>query len=244
MNQLSLTLSPSEYGAAANIALDEALLESAEAGDQTQEVLRLWHPTEATVVIGRSSPIRDEVNLEYCAAHEIPVFRRSSGGASIVTAPGCLMYAVLLSYRKRPQLRMLEQAHQFVMTKMQDALNSLNIETKFLGTCDLTIDDKKVSGNALRCKKNWMIYHGTMICESMDLQLVSNCLGQPKRQPEYRAGRSHADFLCQIPTSTSYLADAIAKTWKTVEETKEWPKELTERLVETKYTTEAWNYKL
>lgn len=244
MNLLPLTLTSPQHTPAANIAIDEALLESAEAGEQTEEILRIWHPTDEAVVIGRSSPINEEVDLEYCAAHDIPVFRRSSGGASIVTAPGCLMYAVLMDYRKRPQLRMLEQAHRFVMTKMQDALSELEIETEFQGTCDLTIDGKKVSGNALRCKKNWMIYHGTMICEAMDLQLVSKCLGQPKRQPEYRAGRSHADFLCKIPTSTEKLAAAIAKTWNAVEEAKNWPKELTHHLVQTKYTTRAWNHKL
>lgn len=244
MYYLPLTLSPPKYGPAANIALDEALLESAESGEVTEEVLRIWQPSTEVVVIGRSSPIRDEVNLEYCAANDIPVFRRSSGGASIVTAPGCLMYAVLLSYRARPQLRMLEQAHQFVMKKMQSALNDLEIETEFQGTCDLTIDGRKVSGNALRCKKNWMIYHGTMICEPMDLQLVSKCLGAPKRQPEYRAGRSHADFLCKIPTSAEKLSGAIAKTWNAVDEAKDWPRELTIDLVKSKYTTRAWNYKL
>lgn len=244
MNLLSLTLSTTEYCSAANIALDEALLESAEAGERTEEILRIWQPTDPTVVIGRSSPIRKEVNLAYCAAHEIPVFRRSSGGASIVTAPGCLMYAVLLDYRARPQLRMLEQAHQFVMTKMQNALNDIAIKTDFQGTCDLTIDGKKVSGNALRCKKNWMLYHGTMICESMDLQLISKCLGSPKRQPEYRAGRSHADFLYRIPTSTEKLAAAIAKAWNATHETNDWPQSLTRHLVQTKYTTDAWNYKL
>ncbi len=34
----------------------------------------------------------------------IPVLRRASGGAAIVIGPGCLMYALVLSYELRPSL--------------------------------------------------------------------------------------------------------------------------------------------
>ena len=244
MKLLSLSLSTPEHDAAANVALDEALLESAEAGEHTDETLRLWQPNSPLVVIGRSSKIREEVDLEFCRENQIPVFRRSSGGASIVTAPGCLMYAVLLDYRKRPQLRMLDHAHEFVMRRMQQSLTAVGIETEFQGTCDLTIDDRKISGNALRCKKQWMIYHGTMICESMDVSLISKCLRSPQRQPEYRGGRSHEDFVARIPVSTSELADSIAQTWNATETPDAWPSERTRQLVADKYTTQAWNYKL
>ena len=81
---------------------------------------------------------------------------------------------------------MLEQAHQFVVGKVQQAIQSLGIETRFQGTCDLTIGDQKVSGNALRCKKDWFLYHGTLLCDGMDLELITDCLGSPKRQPDYR----------------------------------------------------------
>jgi len=244
MKLLSLSLTSPEHDPAANVALDEALLESAEAGNHADETLRLWLPDSPVVVIGRSSKIREEVNLEFCSENGVPVFRRSSGGASIVTAPGCLMYAVLLSYQKRPQLRMLDQAHEFVMRQMQEALRFIGVDSEFQGTCDLTIDDRKISGNALRCKKQWMIYHGTMICQSMDTSLISNCLRSPQRQPEYRGGRSHEDFVARIPVSTTQLAGSIAETWDATETLDAWPAELTRQLVKTKYTTQAWNYKL
>ena len=54
MKLLDLTLdSPAE-----NLALDEALLEQAEA-DGPQEVLRLWEPESPLVVMGRRWPRRD-----------------------------------------------------------------------------------------------------------------------------------------------------------------------------------------
>ena len=52
MKLLELTLpTPAE-----NLALDEALLDAAEAGELPDEVLRLWEPSQPLVVVGRSIP--------------------------------------------------------------------------------------------------------------------------------------------------------------------------------------------
>ena len=239
MKLLELTLETP----AANIALDEALLESAEMVDDYPEVLRIWEPQVPIVVIGRSSPVQSEVNQEFCRSNNIQVLRRCTGGQSVVTGPGCLMYAVLLDYRKRPELRMLERAHQFVMGKMAAALNSLSIDAMLQGTSDLTLSGRKVSGNALRCKRKWLVYHGTMLCD-FDIDLIAQCLGQPIRQPEYRSQRSHRDFLAQLPTTTQLLSDAIKKQWKATEQLESWPEELTQQLVGQKYSQSEWTNKV
>jgi len=239
MKLLKLTLE----SATANIALDEALLESAELDDKSSEVLRLWEPRNPAVVVGRSSPVEKEVNLEFCRANGIEVFRRCSGGQSIVTGPGCLMYAVLLDYRRRPELRMLEKAHQFVMGNMAAALNSISIEAELEGTSDLTLNGRKFSGNALRCKRNWLVYHGTMICD-FEIDLIARCLGDPIRQPDYRSQRSHQDFLTQLPTSAELLSAAIAQQWDATEQLESWPSELTDQLVAQKYSQPEWTFKI
>ncbi|MCH2182662.1 MAG: lipoate--protein ligase family protein, partial [Mariniblastus sp.] len=218
-----------------NIALDEALLETNERGEADCEVLRLWHPSEPLVVMGRSSSLSREVNLDYCQREQIPVIRRCSGGATIVTGPGCLMYAVLLSYRKRPELRMLEQAHRFVMSTIQAAIGSLGVSVEFQGTSDLTMDNRKFSGNALRCKKDWLLYHGTLLY-GMNLEWITDCLGQPERQPDYRADRSHAEFVGQIPVSVDDLSHALVQQWDTHEPLDDWPRELTASLAASKYS--------
>ena len=241
----------------ANIAVDEAMLDVAEASameaqgesafdatdSASSEVLRLWEPNSPVVVLGRSSPFETEVNHAYCARHGVPIVRRCSGGQSVVTGPGCLMYAVLLDYRLRPELRMLDVAHAFVMNKMRDALLGVGITTEISGTSDLTLDGRKVSGNSLRCKRHWLIYHGTMICD-LDIDLIANCLGQPARQPEYRSQRSHREFLVQLDTTVDQLKAAIAKTWNAEPGGYQWPQDQTRRLLESKYRTAEWTQKV
>ena len=56
MKLLDLTLpTPAQ-----NLALDEALLDAAEAGDLPDEVLPLWEPPQPLVVVGRSSHVAAE----------------------------------------------------------------------------------------------------------------------------------------------------------------------------------------
>ena len=233
----------------ANIALDEAMLEVAEASTEHPEMLRLWQPTSPLVVIGRSSPWRTEVEHSFCQQHQIPVVRRCSGGQSIVTGPGCLMYAVLLDYRLRPELRLLDRAHYFVMSKMQEAVKTLGIDAEISGTSDLTVGGQKVSGNALRCKRNWFVYHGTMICD-LEIDLIANCLGKPIRQPEYRQQRDLRSFLAQLNASVGDLKEAIASTWSASFEASpdadrlKKLKEQCDQLVLDKYSTTKWNQKV
>ena len=239
MQFLDLTLSP-----VLNLSLDDALIESAEASETYPEVLRLWEPESPMVVLGRSSPLAMEVNLDFCRKENIPVFRRISGGQSIVTGPGCLMYAVLLDYRKRPQLRMLDKAHAFVMNQLQAALDFIDIETEMQGTCDLTYSGRKFSGNALRCRRDWFLYHGTIILESFDLSLIQNCLGEPKRQPDYREGRSHDEFVTSIPADAKALKAALTKQWNATELFEHPPIELAEKLGDEKYNDRDWLHKV
>ncbi len=229
--------------AAGNLAIDEALLDYAEANEDHPELLRLWEPNQTMVVLGRSSPVEIETNRSYCEANQIEIIRRCSGGQTIVTGPGCLMYAVLLDYRRRPELRMLDRAHEFVIGKMKTAIQTLGIPVRMKGTSDLTFQGRKFSGNALRCKRNWLIYHGTLLCD-FDLNLIAKCLGKPIREPDYREGRSHLEFLTQLPTTTEKLREAIASEWSSGPRAESWPRELTTNLMQLKYQQDEWNFKI
>ena len=154
------------------------------------------------------------------------------------------MYAVVLNYKMNPKIKMLDEAHQFVVQKIQQAISACGVSTNFQGTCDLTIDDRKVSGNALRCKRNWIVYHGTLICEGMDLGLITKCLGIPKRQPEYRQGRSHDDFLTHIPVPAAELGPALVDAWQCQGSLEHWPQNETAALVQSKYSSDSWNFKI
>ena len=118
-----------------------------------RDVLRLWEPKQFMVVVGNSSRLEDEVELDACARIGVPVLRRPSGGAAIVTGPGCLMYSLVLSYSNRPQLKSIDEAHRFVLETIAAALRPLVPSIRRAGISDLAMGDYKFSGNSLRCKR-------------------------------------------------------------------------------------------
>lgn len=229
---------------AENLALDEALLEQAQASPAGTESLRIWQADSPFVVLGRSSRVADEIQSPAAQQPAIPVFRRVSGGATVAAGPGCMFYALVLSLEQRPHLRMLDQAHQFVMGQMKAALQPLVPQLEFDGTCDLVVAGRKVSGNSVRLIRDWMLYHGTLLLD-MDLTLVDRWLKHPPREPEYRGGRSHADFLANLHIPYQAVANALYATWPIGQPVEPGvhplPLARIESLVREKYSQDAWN---
>ncbi|MCE9544837.1 MAG: lipoate--protein ligase family protein [Planctomycetia bacterium] len=238
LSRLELTLPT----AAENIALDEALLLQCEATGDDAEVFRMWEPAAPMVVLGRSSQVATEVKLDACRRDGVPILRRTSGGASIVAAPGSLMYAVVLSYARRPALRAIDLAHAFVLRSILAAVEKVVPDVRRAGTSDLVLGDQKFSGNSLRCRRTHLLYHGTILCD-MPLELVERYLRIPPRQPQYRAGRSHGEFLIGLPVERAALRAAAAKAFDAPTPRVDWPRELTERLVAEKYARDDWNFR-
>jgi lipoate-protein ligase A len=73
-------------------------------------------------------------------------------------------------------------------------------EVQVQGICDLTIDNRKCSGNSLRVARDHVLYHGTLLVD-FDLPLLERCLRTPPRQPAYRAERAHGSFVANLPWS-------------------------------------------
>jgi lipoate-protein ligase A len=236
MRHLCLTLDTPEE----NLALDEALLDQAELGASGAEVLRIWEPPKPLVVLGRSSRFEQEVNAHECQRQGVPILRRSSGGSAVLAGPGCLMYAVVLSYDVRPHLRPIDQAHAFVLDHIVSALRPLVPDIERQGTSDIAIGDRKFSGNSLRCKRNFLLYHGTILYD-FALKSIGQCLGSPARQPEYRAGRDHDDFLINLPLGGTAIRQAIIAAWNAHEPAEDWPRDLVASLVRERYSQEKWN---
>ena len=218
-----------------NLAWDEAILELAdtpteEPSSQSSptrnlELLRVWEMPKVCVVVGRSSRIEQEVQLESCRQDGVPVLRRMSGGASIVAGPGCFMYSVLLSLDRRPECRALDIAHKTVMEKTRDgllralAIHGVQLPLGIQGVCDLTISNRKISGNSLRIKRRWLMYHGTLLID-FPLDAISRYLATPPKQPEYRERRTHDEFVVSladcIPDRTQFyrsLTQSLSSVW-------------------------------
>lgn len=236
MKFLDLTLpSPAE-----NVALDEALLAASEAGQMEGYLLRVWEPTDYFVVLGRSiDPVR-EVNLATCREERIPVLRRVSGGGTVVAGPGCLSYALILARDRSSALSGVDTTHAYVLDRLVAGLSAFAPVVHRQGISDLAISNSagvaaKVSGNALRIHRRGLLYHGTLLY-NFDLPRISRYLATPQREPDYRAGRRHEQFVANLPLAREVLVSTLRTVWNAQLDLENWPVELTKCIVAEKYT--------
>jgi lipoate-protein ligase A len=234
MRWLDLTLAEPS----ANLACDEALLEECE-GNRQAEVLRFWEPREYFVVLGYANRAEAEVNLAACREASIGVFRRCSGGGTVLQGPGCLNYSLALNVAEHPALETITAANRHIMTRHQQALAGvLGRTVRVEGVTDLTLDGLKFSGNAQRRKREAMLFHGTFLL-SLDISLLERFLPMPSRQPDYRAARTHGQFVTNLNLPAERIKQALRKEWGAAE-CCEGPPVVPPRLLE-KYAGREWN---
>jgi len=241
---------------AANLACDEALLDWREelgGGD----VLRFWEPREYFVVVGYANQVLTEVNAAACEENKIPILRRCSGGGTVLQGPGCLNYSLILKIAETGPLASISSANRFIMERNRAALETLftehetrNTKLTVAGHTDLArithhasrTTHHKFSGNSQRRRKHFLLFHGTFLLR-FDLSRIEKFLRMPSKQPDYRQGRSHSDFLTNLGLPASSVKRALREAWDASEPLENFPRERIELLSHGKYVTNSWNFK-
>lgn len=238
MHYLDLTLpTPAE-----NLAADEALLEAAESG-AAGPLLRFWEPRELFVVLGYTNPVAREIDLDACARRGIPILRRATGGGTVLQGPGCLNYALVLPCSTSGPLASITATNTFIMERHAEALSALLGRTvQRQGFTDLTLEDRKFSGNAQRRKQHSLLFHGTFLLD-FDLPLIGRVLRFPSRQPAYRQNRSHDAFLTNLAVSAPRVKQALREAWDADSAPLPLPEALIQELVRSRYTRFEWTHK-
>lgn len=241
MRFLDLTLATIEE----NLALDEALLNEVEDGRQEAH-LRVWELPRYAVVLGASCRIREDVIVDNCLSDEVPIARRSSGGGTVVIGPGALNFSIILPRDFAPGLDAVDQAQRFVLERVADELRVLGPAVEVLGSGDLTVGLRKVSGSAQRRMKRHFLVHASILY-AFDLDRIGRYTLAPARQPSYREGRSHADFVTNLALSRDLLLGAIRAAWGPFEGTigvDQIPTDSVRRLVAEKFAEPSWTSRL
>ncbi len=226
---------------AENLACDEALLCQCEetGGD---EILRFWEPVQPFVVVGYANAVASEVNAAACQSAGVPIFRRCSGGGTVLQGAGCLNYALILRLTETGPRATITGTNQFVMERNRLALQSLLAgPVRIQGHTDLTLGPLKFSGNAQRRRRRYLLFHGTFLLR-FDLDLIERCLAMPSRQPDYRASRPHRDFLTCLDLAPEAVKSALGQAWGAGPEAAELPHERMEPLIR-RYASREWNFR-
>lgn len=132
----------------------------------------LWR-NEPSIIIGKHQNAMAEINIDYVKQNNIDVVRRLSGGGAVFHDLGNINFTFIKKAEKGEEENLVD--FRKFTEPILDVLRTLNINAKFEGRNDLTIDGKKFSGNAEHVFKNKVLHHGTLLFQAVITDL-SNAL--------------------------------------------------------------------
>jgi len=149
-----------------NLSLEEYLLKNNIIND---DVIFLWR-NEPTVVVGNNQNTIEEINMPYVDEHKINVVRRLSGGGAVYQDLGNLNFTFLMTFDEKDNVNI----KKFTLPVVE-ALHNMGVPAQLSGRNDITVEGKKISGNAQRLFRNKLLHHGTLLFDT-DLDVMPNVL--------------------------------------------------------------------
>jgi len=139
-----------------NLALEEYLFNL----EDGRNYMLLWQ-NEPTIVVGKYQNTAEEINGEYVKEKGIHVVRRITGGGAVYHDLGNLNYTFISKGSEKKEF----DFKKFTMPIVK-ALGKFGIQAELSGRNDITIDQKKFSGNAQYVKHGKVLHHGTLLFNS------------------------------------------------------------------------------
>ena len=119
----------------------------------------MWQ-VNPTVIFGRNQLMENEINMDYVRSHGIQYYRRKSGGGCVYADFSNIMFSYItddfnVSFTFDRYLQLIART-----------LNKLGVQALASGRNDITVDGKKVSGNAFYRVGGRSIVPGTMLFDT------------------------------------------------------------------------------
>ena len=177
---------------AENLKMDESLAKAC--ADTGEKVLRFWWGGPITAVLGCGDKPENALELDECEKRGISYIKRVTGGGTVLQTPDVFNYSYTAP---NPGNFDIMETFKLGAEFLKSGLAKFGIQAEMQGISDVTVNGRKISGNAQARKWHSILLHGTILVDA-DYNLMEAVLKQPAKQPEYRLNRSHRDFLVSL----------------------------------------------
>ena len=146
-----------------NIALEEYCFKQL---TQFDKIFILWI-NEPSIIVGKNQNTHAEINERYVQEKGIHVVRRISGGGAVYHDLNNLNYTIISNEDRDSRSFDFKAFSEPVI----QTLNDLGVEAEFSGRNDITIQGKKISGNAQAYLDGRVMHHGCILFD-VDLTVL------------------------------------------------------------------------
>lgn len=171
-----------------------------------------WQAPPA-IVMGVSGKAESWIHMQTLAKAPIPVIQRYSGGGTVVIGPDTLLISFIMSQELLPHVapypEALLQWSSQLYAPLFRSLAAPHLFTRI--EQDYTLGGKKCGGNAQYLAKGRWVHHTSWLWDFTAAQM--EYLMPPPKQPLYRQGRTHLDFLTPLchhfPSAVNWLQEFV-----------------------------------
>ena len=155
----------------------------------------LWVPDDFYVVLGNSNKPYQNLKEKNIRDDDVTVYKRPSGGETVILTPRTLVVSLKVTLEKFSN----PSAHfRYFNQKIIEALANLGVQDLYYrGISDIAIGDRKILGSSIYRRRNLLFYHAVLnVSESVDT--IDRYIKHPVKEPDYRSGRSHHEFVTSL----------------------------------------------
>jgi lipoate-protein ligase A len=234
-----------------HMALDEVLFEAVDTG-RRPPTLRIWEWAANAVVIGRFQSVRNEIDLDGAARHDVQVVRRITGGGAMFIEPGnTITYSLYAPVALVAGMSMID-SYAFLDQWVLDTLKSLGVRAWYQPINDITSAAGKIGGAAQKRRLNAVLHHVTMAYDiDSDKMLEVLRIGREKLSDKgIASANKRVDPLrSQTGLSRAEIIDRMVATFAeqhglTPSELSDEERAATEALIHSKFGAKEWLYDL
>lgn len=160
-----------------NIASEEYLLKK-----KGGYFVYLWINSPA-VIVGVNQNTLQEVNINYTEKNGIKIVRRLTGGGAVYHDLKNVCYTVIAPFDET------RDNYKAFTAPVIGYLAGIGVKAEFSGRNDITVDGKKISGNAQTVYKDRILHHGTLLFDT-DFTALENSLKPNKLKMESKGIKS------------------------------------------------------
>ncbi|MGC8565585.1 MAG: lipoate--protein ligase family protein [Thermoplasmata archaeon] len=156
---------------ALNMALDEAVLYLRKNYDYNTIRFYGWDPS--AVSIGYFQNLEDEINIDYAISHHISLIRRITGGGAVYHwKDGEITYSIIVGNDINLNVN-VRDSYGILFSGIVEGLKSLGINARWTGINDISVENRKISGNAQTRRYGNILQHGTILIDVNPYEMFS-----------------------------------------------------------------------
>ena len=244
-----------EHGAnsaAMNMAIDQAIMESAKKSEVPTVRFYSWNPP--AVSIGYFQGLTQEIDLEKCKEFGVDFVRRITGGGAVFHDAE-LTYSFICTEESGVVPKKIIESYKKICEPIILGLKDFGLTAQFVPLNDIVVNGKKVSGNAQTRRGGVILQHGTILMQ-VDVDKMFSLLKVPSEKIREKLISDVKQRVTSLEEQAGkkILFSELSKSLKTgFEETfgeelikgplSRMEMELAEKISNERFSSKDWNFK-